>query len=343
MSTTIPRSGRTEQPENRGEPEASSIAPWRRLSDAVSQYVGVLAVLVLLFVGLSITEHQFLTVDNFVNIADQNAVLLTVSVGMTFVLLVGGIDLSVGGTMAITSIVLWKLLYADVSPVPAILVAIALAFLLGFLINGLLIGWVGLSFLVVTIGTAYAFRGVAQVISGGQSQSVYPVQFLTTLGSKRWWGVPIGVYVACAVLVLGILVLRYTGFGRMVYAVGGNAEAARLSGINVDMVRVSVYGICAGLAGIASVLDTARLTSASPAAGTGFELMAGAAVLLGGTSFMGGRGSLLGTLLGVLFLGVLQNGLTLVGISPFWANVASGVVLIAAVLIDRLRNGAMRK
>ena len=154
---------------------------------------------------------------------------------------------------------------------------------------------------------------------------------------------PVGVYVAGVVFVLALLLLRYTGYGRMVYAVGGNAEAARLAGINVAFIRVSVYGISGVLAGLAAVLDTARLTTASPAAGTGYELMAGAAVLLGGTSFMGGRGSLLGTLLGVLFLGVLQNGLTLLGISPFWANVTSGAVLIAAVLVDRLRNGAMRQ
>jgi ribose transport system permease protein len=144
------------------------------------------------------------------------------------------------------------------------------------------------------------------------------------------------------VFVLALLVLRYTGYGRMLYAVGGNAEAARLAGINVTFVRVSVFGISAGLAGLAAVMDTARLTTASPVAGSGYELLAGAAVLLGGTSFMGGRGSVFGTLLGVLFLGVLQNGLTLAGISPFWAAVASGVVLIAAVLVDRLRNGAMR-
>ncbi|HYO35350.1 MAG TPA: ABC transporter permease [Geodermatophilus sp.] len=313
-----------------------------RLNGATSQYVGVLAVLALLVVVLGATQPQFLTVQNFVNIADQNAVLLTVAVGMTFVLLAGGIDLSVGGVLALTSVVLWQLLTTGMSPPLAITLAVAVAFLLGFAVNGILIGWVGLSFLVVTIGTAYVFRGLAQVWTGGQSQSIYQTQYLVDLGAARWLGVPAGVVIAAAVFVLALLVLRYTGYGRMLYAVGGNAEAARLAGINVTFVRVSVFGISAGLAGLAAVMDTARLTTASPVAGSGYELLAGAAVLLGGTSFMGGRGSVFGTLLGVLFLGVLQNGLTLAGISPFWASVASGVVLIAAVLVDRLRNGVMR-
>lgn len=334
-------------PRQRQQPAAGgptrSASRWRQFGGAANQYVGVLGVLVLLMIVLSVTQRQFLTLQNFVNIADQNAVLLTVSVGMTFVLLVGGIDLSVGGTMALTAIVLWKLLSTGLPPVLSIVVAVAVGFFLGFAVNGLLIGWVGLSFLVVTIGSSYAFRGLAQVWSGGQSQSIYQNRYLVQLGSARWAGIPIGVYVAAAVFLLGVLLLRYTGYGRMVYAVGGNTEAARLAGINVDFVRVSVYGLSAGLAALASMLDTARLTTASPNAGTGYELMAGAAVLLGGTSFMGGRGSLLGTLLGVLFLGVLQNGLTLEGISPFWANVASGVVLVVAVLIDRFRNGPMRK
>ena len=205
-------------------------AMWRRANDAVSQYVGVGVVLLALMIGLSLHLPQFLTKDNFVNIADQNAVLLTVSVGMTFVLLIGGIDLSVGGIMALTSIVLWKLVGTSIGPVPAIVLVVVLGCLLGLCVNGVLIGWVGLSFLVVTIGTAYAFRGLAQVWSGGQSQSIYQVKFLTTLGSKRELGVPIGVYIALAVFVLAVLVLRYTGFGRMVYAVGGNSGGRAAGG-----------------------------------------------------------------------------------------------------------------
>ena len=307
---------------------------------AVNQYAGVLTVLVGLVVLLSLTQDRFLTVQNWVNIAESNAVLLVVAVGLTFVLLVGGIDLSVGGMMALSAVVLYELVTAGMSPPLAILLTVGAAFALGFLVNGLLIGWVGLSFLVVTIGTASAYRGVASVRTGGQSQSLFASTYLIDFGRTRVAGIPAIIVVAGVVLVLGILLLRYTGFGRMVYATGGNPEAARFAGINVNLIRVAVYGISGGLAGLAAVLDVTRLTSASPQAGLGIELTAGAAVLLGGTSFTGGRGSLLGTLLGVAFLGVLTNGLTLAGISPFWSGIVSGVVLIVAIAVDRWRTGS---
>lgn len=308
---------------------------------ALNSYAGVLTVLVGLLVLLSITQDSFLSSSNLLNVLDTSAVLLIVAVGLTFVLLCGGIDLSIGGTMALTAVVLWELVGAGVPAPVAVALAISAAFALGFLVNGLLIGWVGLSFLVVTIGTASLYRGIAQVRTGGQSQSLFDQTFLIDVGSHRIGGqLPVTVVIAGVVLLLGVLVLRYTGYGRMVYATGGNPEAARLAGINVSLIRVSVFGIAGGLAGLAAVVDASRLTSASPNAGIGIELMAGAAVLLGGTSFMGGRGTLLGTLLGVLFLGVLSNGLTLAGISPFWTGIVSGSVLITAIFVDRVRNGS---
>jgi len=303
-----------------------------------SQYLGVLAVLGLLVVLLGVTQPQFLTPENFLNIAESNVVLLLVATGLTFVLLTGGIDLSVGAMMGFTAVVCWRLLSWMPAPA-AVIAAVAIALVTGLVTNGLLIGRARLSFLVVTIGTGSLLHGLAQVWSGGQSQTVFEHTFLVNLGSSRPAGVPLTVLIAAVVFVLAVLVLRYTGFGRMVYAVGGNPEAARLAGINVTGTRVAVYTLCGALAGLAGVIGTARLTSASPDAGLGMELTAGAAVLLGGTSFMGGRGSLLGTLLGVLFLGVLQNGVTLAGVSPFWSNVVSGTVLIVAIGIDRLRTG----
>ncbi len=305
---------------------------------AAAQYTGVLTVLALLILLLALTQPQFLTPANFVNIAETNVVLLLLGVGLTFVLLTGGIDLSVGGMMGFSAIVCWRL--AEHMPVGlATAAAVLVALVVGLVTNGLLIGRAGLSFLVVTIGTASLLHGVAQVWSGGQSQTVFQHDFLVRLGSERIAGVPLTVLLAAVVFVIAVLVLRYTGFGRMVYAVGGNPEAARLAGVNVAGIRVAVYTLCATLAGLAGVIQVARVTSASPDAGLGMELTAGAAVLLGGTSFLGGRGSLFGTLLGVLFLGVLQNGVTLAGVSPFWSNVVSGVVLIVAIGLDRLRAG----
>lgn len=311
-----------------------------RFGRALNQYAGVLVVLVLTIVVLSIANDRFLTPGNIINILETNAVLLIVAVGLTFVLLVGGIDLSLGGTMALSAVGLWALIINGVpAPLAAVIIVIG-AFALGAAVNGLLIGWVGLSFLVVTIGTASLYRGLALVSTGGGSESLFTEQWLLDLGSGRFLGVPILVLISLAVLVIGILVLRYTGYGRMVYAVGGNPEAARLAGMPVVTVRVSVFAISGGLAGLAAVLLVARLTTADPnTAGAGIELTAGAAVLLGGTSFMGGRGTLLGTLLGVMFLGVLSNGLTLLGFSAFWGGVVSGIVLIVAIFVDRLRTG----
>ena len=304
---------------------------------AATDYLGVGGVLLILCGVLAVTQDQFFTWANFLNIAETSSDLLIVSVGMTMILLVGGFDLSLGGLIALVGIALWELLAAGVPSWGAVAIVIVGAAILGTLLNGVLVGKVGMSFLVVTLGTGSIFRGVAQIRSGGQSQSMYQYGFLVHLGSGEWLGIPIPVVISFTVLLIGIIVLRYTGFGRMVYATGGNREAARLAGINVTMVSVAVFGIAAGLAGVASVMNVGRLTAASPTAALGIELTAGAAVLLGGTTFTGGRGTLLGTLLGVFFLGVLANGLTLAGISAFWQPVVLGVVLISALLLDRLR------
>lgn len=311
---------------------------WDRVRHALDTYAGVGGVLVLLCVYLSFTQDVFFTWNNWLTILEANAVVLVVAVGLTFVLLNGGIDLSLGGIMALSGVIMSELILNGWSTWVAILAVIALATLCGFL-NGVLIGKVGLSFLVVTLGTGQAYRGIAQVRTGGQTQSLFEVSLIRQINEGEVFGIPWLVWISLAVLGTGIVVLRYTGFGRMVYACGGNREAARLAGINVIAVSISVFVIAGFLAGMASVMDSSRLLGASPTAATGIELTAAAAVLLGGTSFMGGRGTLLGTLLGVLFLGVLSNGITLAGISPFWYGIVSGFVLIAAVLLDRLRNG----
>lgn len=326
-----------------GPPGGRGGATWRsgsaRARHLASTYLGVGTVLLLLVVYLTATQERFSTYDNWRIILETNAVLLIVAVGLTFVLLVGGFDLSLGGTLALSAVILEELLTDGGWPAGLAIAAVVIgATLVGLAVNGFLVGKVGLSFLVVTLGTASLFRGIALVRTGGQSQPLFQEEFLKTLGSGRVAGIPYPVLISLAVLALAILVLRYTGYGRMVYAVGGNPEAARLAGINVTMIRMSVFGIAAGLAGLAAVLDAGRLTAASPTARTGVELAAGAAVLLGGTTFVGGRGTMFGTLLGVLFLGVLENGITLAGVSAFWQGIVAGAVLILALLVDRLRN-----
>lgn len=312
----------------------------RRLGHAANTYVGVGGVLFALCAYLTITEDKFLTWSNFVNIFDAQAKVLVVAVGLTFVLLVGGIDLSLGGMIALIGVVMAEMLNGGLDPWLTLAVGVLSGAAIGTLVNGVLIGKIGLSFLVVTLGTGSILRSVALVRTNGQSQSLFEAPLLADLQTGEIAGVPYLVWFALAVLLAGIVVLRYTGLGRMIYATGGNREAARFAGINVTAVSITVFGVAGMLAGVAAVMNIAQLRTASPTAATGIELTAAAAVLLGGTSFMGGRGTLLGTLLGVLFLGVLQNGITLANISSFWEGIVSGAVLIAAVLLDRIRNGA---
>ena len=307
------------------------------LQQTLGRYLGVLAALLMLIVWQLTTQSQFATWGNVVNILETNAALLVVSVGMTFVMLVGGFDLSLGGLLALSGVVLAKLINGGVPTPLAVVIVVVFGLAAGLLCNGFLIAVVGLSFFVITIGTASIFRAVGLTATGGSTQGLYTNSFLQSLGSGSVLGIPWIVLVAFVVFLLGGGVTRYSGFGRMLYAAGGNPEAARLAGINVRAVRMAAYGVAGALAGLAGVMTTGRLASASPDMGLGIELTAGAAVLIGGTSFLGGSGSMLGTLFGVLFLGVLSNSLTLAGISAFWQGLVSGAVLILAVLIDRLR------
>ncbi len=309
----------------------------RRVRESVLRYLGVLVALALLLIWLTSTNSQFATSGNVLNILETNASLLIVSVGLTFVMLVGGFDLSLGGLVALTAVTLASLLEGGTPTALAIPLVLGGALAAGTALNGLLIARLGLSFFVVTLGTASVFRGVALIQTEGSTIQLYDQELLRTIGSGRVAGIPWPVVIALGILVAAIVVLRYTNFGRMVYAVGGNPEAARLAGVNVVAVRMSAYAIAALLAGVAGVIDAGRLASASPTIATGVELTAAAAVMVGGTSLLGGVGSLFGTLLGVLFIGALSNGLTLAGISSFWQGVISGTVLILAVLFDRLR------
>jgi len=301
------------------------------------QYSGVGIVLVALCAYLSATQKNFATWDNVTIILSQQAVLMVVAVGLTFVLIVGGLDLSMGGMLGLAGVTTWGLTEHGV-PVPlTFVIVVAGAFVLGAVTNGFLIARLRLSFLVVTLGTGVAFGAIALIITQGQTKSLLSSGDLLVIGSGGIGTLPWIVIVAVGLLVLSALVLRYTGFGRMIYATGGNQEAARLAGINVVVVRLMVYAISSAFAATAGVLEAAHLASADPQSGKTIVLDAAAAVLIGGTSFLGGSGTMLGTFLGVLFLGVLSNGLTRLDISSYWNGFITGAVLIFALLVDRLR------
>jgi ribose/xylose/arabinose/galactoside ABC-type transport system permease subunit len=324
---------------------AASIDPRRqRILDhaagvwaASSRYAAVLILLVSIFVVLSITQENFFTRPNIENLLTSVSILFVVSIGMTFVVLTAGIDLSVGSTLALMGILL-SYLFNDLG-LPAwlaVLGTLVAGALLGALVNGVLIGKVGLSFFVVTLGTLSLYQGIVNIWSGTETTYITS-PLIDWFGFGGVGGIPSPIVIMVATYVVAFVLLRWTYFGRDVYAVGGNIEAARLSGINVARTLILVYGITGLAAALGGIIQAGRLGAASPLVGTSIPLDAAAAVLLGGTSFTGGVGGVTGTAIGVLFIGTLQNGLSIAGVSSFWQQVVTGAILILAVAIDRLQ------
>jgi ribose transport system permease protein len=287
----------------------------------------------------ALTPH-FLTVSNLLNVLEQTAINATVAVGMTFVIISGGIDLSVGSIVAVTGIVLASVLQAGAGAPLAILAAVALGALFGVM-NGLLITIGRLPPFIATLGMMSVARGTALVLTDGRPISGFGAEF-RWLATGRIFMIPMPVLFAIVVYVIASFVLRRTRFGRYIYAIGGNEEATRLSGVPVSLHKTAVYAVSGVTSGLAAVLLTARLNSAQPIAGMMYELDAIAATVIGGTSLLGGEGTLSGTLIGALIMGVLRNGLNLLGVSSFLQQIVIGVVIIAAVLVDSVLKSRRR-
>jgi ribose transport system permease protein len=274
----------------------------------------------------------FLTISNLLNIAQQTSINAIVAVGMTFVILSGGIDLSVGSIVAVSGVVLGTLL-TEGQPLPiAVAASLAIGVACGVL-NGALVSWGGLPPFIVTLGMMSIARGAALVFTEGRPVSGFDAGFRSiATGSVGF--VPSPVIVMIVVYAIAHLVLTRTTFGRYVYAIGGNEEATRLSGVAVRFHKTAIYAVSGLMSAIAAIILTARLNSAQPIAGMMYELDAIAATVIGGTSLMGGEGSLGGTLVGALIMGVLRNGLNLLGVSSFLQQIVIGAVIVGAVLID---------
>jgi ribose/xylose/arabinose/galactoside ABC-type transport system permease subunit len=302
---------------------------------ATLQKLGPFIALVIVAVGLSLTSPDFLTVGNLLNVMRQASINALIGFGMTLVILLGGIDLSVGSILALSSVMSASLMQSGMSPAFATLAGIVAGGLMG-LVNGLVISKGKVAPFIATLGSMTVLRGLALVVSDGSPISNFNSDFFSMLGGgyvARLIPVP----VVLMLIMFGVFwfVLRKTVFGRHVYATGGNAESARLSGVKVDRIQLWVYAISGVMAAIAGIVLTSRLNSAQPTAGTGYELDAIAAVVLGGTSLTGGRGWIFGTLVGALLIGVLNNGLNLLDVSSFYQQVVKGCVILLAVLIDR--------
>jgi len=305
----------------------------------VRRYIGVGAALVILIAVLSLTQPNFATFSNAMNILRTNSVLFVTAVGLSFVIISQGLDLSVGSMVALGGVLLAMMLAAGTPAPLAVVLCVLFCSLMGALINGGLIAYGGFNFFVVTLAMMQLLRGAALVLSNGLPVSTIEHPLIQYLGDGFVGRVPVPVIIAVLAGVIGYVVLGWTRFGRSVYGVGGNETAARLAGVDVKRVRLAVYTISAFTAGIGAVMLTGRLTSSQPVSGAaGLELSAAAAVLLGGASFAGGSGTIAGTAIGVVFLGVLANGITLAGVPSYWQGIATGLVLVAAIALDRLRS-----
>lgn len=318
--------------------DAAAPAPRRRHRGFVHRFqleIRMFAVLVALSVVLSLMSSHFFSVGNLFNLMDQSVVTGIAAIGQTFVILVAGIDLSVGALTGVAGIVLGLALTSAGLPVPvAIAVAIVTGGLLG-LVNGLLVTFGRIAPFIVTLGMMSIGRSLAYVISDGNSISSLPPG-LSWIGLADVFGIPANFLLVVLLFAFAWYYLTFTKGGRTIYAIGSNIEAARASGLKVSYYTALTYVVSGALSAVAAVMLASRLLSIDPIAGNGLELDSIAAVVIGGASLFGGRGSMIGTFFGVLIMVLIRNGLNLLNVGPYWQGSAIGAIIITAVLIERI-------
>jgi len=316
--------------------EESKLSLWKKLLGA--RELGILIPLVLLCSLVALDNPVFLSIDNVLDVLRNTSYILIIAVGMTFVLIGGGLDLSVGSFLALSGLMCGIALQAG-WPIPvAILVGLATGAAGGFL-NAAIIVRLSIPPLITSLGTLYMARGLVLVVTRGTP--VYPLpDAFSELGNGDLAGIPSVVIVAFIVSLVGAWILKHTVFGREVYAIGGNEETARFSGISVQRVKTMVYILVTTMAALSGVLMTARLGSALSRQRAGYEMQVITAVIIGGTSLSGGSGTILGTVLGALFMSVLANGMNLIGVSVYWQKFVMGAIIIIAVGTDHYRRSS---
>jgi ribose/xylose/arabinose/galactoside ABC-type transport system permease subunit len=305
------------------------------LSQIKRNDIGMLFPLIALIAVIGAINPVFFSGENIINNLRTTAYVYVIGIAMTFVLISGGIDLSIAPVVGLSGILASMAVVSGV-PVPiAILFGIAFGASIG-LINAVIIVKLNLPSFIVTLGTMYMVKGAILIIT--QGAPVFPLpDYFNIIGNGDLFGVPYIIIVVLALAVIAHIALRRTRYGRSVYAVGGNPETARLSGINTDFVRMSVYFLTGIAAAISGIFMAARLGSAQPISGTGYEMLAIASVIIGGTSMFGGSGSVVGTAIGALMMTIISNGLILMSVSAYWQNLVVGAVIILAVGVDQYR------
>ena len=300
-----------------------------------SREIGIFLVLVVICIFLAIAAPRFLKLSNITNVARQMAVIAIISVGMTYVIVSGGIDLSVGSTVAFTGCITALMLVEGYPIIVCIVIGLLLGTLVGF-VNGLLIVYVKLAPFIATLGTMGIARGLVLALTRGYPIQPFPKEF-ELIGRGYLGLLPIPVLIMIVIITIGHILLSKTKIGRYIYYIGSNEKAARLSGLNVNGTLLFVYTIAGFFSGLASIVLISRLTSAQSNMGSGFELDAIAAVVIGGTSLSGGEGSVMGSMIGAALMGIIKNALILLGVNVYWQSVVIGLVIVLAVSIDAFR------
>lgn len=318
------------------EQENSVSTLFNRLNFSVRD-AGTLLGLVLIVVVFSILSPVFLTIPNIINVLQQSSINALIALGMTLVIISGGIDLSVGPTAALSAVVGATLMVSGV-PIPlAIMAALGVGVMCG-LFNGVLVAYAGLQPFIVTLGGLSLYRALALIYTGGNPVFGIPPEF-REISNGTLFGVPNPVVIVAIIAVILWTVLNKTPLGEYILAVGGNEEAARIAGVPVARTKVATFVISGALASIAALILVGRLGAAEPTIGNLWELDAIAAAAIGGASLMGGKGSITGTIIGAIILGALRNGLTLMNVQAFYQLLATGIIIIVAMLIDRATRG----
>ena len=302
---------------------------------ALVQLAGMLPVLIVICIFFAVLTPNFLTQNNIVNVVRQASINIVLAAGMTFVILTGGIDLAVGSVLGLTAVIAVVVSLSPALGWAAVPVALLVGLLVGVL-TGMTVAYVGLPPFIVTLGTYTAIRGAAYLAAGGTTVINSKIGF-AWIGNGYIGPIPWLVIIALLTIAVSAFILHGTVLGVHIYAVGGNPQAARLTGIPVPLVLIFAYGVSGLLSGLGGVMSASRLYSAQGQLGIGYELDAIAAVILGGTSFSGGIGTVFGTLIGALIIAVLNNGLTLMNVSFYWQLVIKGAVIVLAVTLDKLR------
>lgn len=310
--------------------------PFRPFSGPVVRLESVL-VLVGLALAMALLAPNFLSLSNFLNILLATAVIGVLAIAATFVLCAAGLDLSLGSVLAVAGVTSGVLCVNLGLPWPLGLLGGMLASGLLGLVNGLLVAWAGIPAFIVTLGMLSVARGLALIIADGKPVYGLP-SAITFLGQGRFLGIPMPVWVFLVLVIIFHLVLSRTRFGRYTLVIGDNEMAARVTGIDVPAHKIRLYMLSGALAGLAGLLFAARVNAADPTAGVSYELSAITAAVIGGTNLFGGRGTVIGTLIGALIMGILQNGLNLMAVPSFYQQVAIGTILVLAVWLDRVRD-----